>query len=65
MRLRDLRAVRMENYLSMSELAEKAGVSRSTVLAAELGRSRPHPRTVRKLAEALGVKPWQLEGDGE
>ena len=64
-RLGNLRAERERQYLSVSELAVKAGVSRSTVIDAELGRVRVHGRTVRKLAEALGMQPWQLDGGQE
>jgi DNA-binding XRE family transcriptional regulator len=59
-RLGWLRAYREEKFLSQRELAVRAGVSRSTVVDAEAGRVCPHPRTVRKLADALGVTPGSL-----
>jgi transcriptional regulator with XRE-family HTH domain len=59
--LRKLREQREDKYLSVRELAEKAGVSKSTVVALETGRVRAQPRTLRKLAEALGVRPHLLE----
>ena len=56
-----LRRVRDERLLSQRELAEKAGLSPTTILKLEDGRVEdPHPRTVRKLAEALEVDPAEL-----
>ena len=57
MRLRELRE---DAALSAQELGEKAGVHENTVLRLESGKSGAHPKTVRKLAEALGVKPKDL-----
>ena len=53
-RLRELRA------LSQRELAALAGLSVTTVNRIETGQHKPMPRTVRKLAEALGVTPEEL-----
>jgi transcriptional regulator with XRE-family HTH domain len=56
-----LRKVRDKRLLSQRELAEKAGLSPTTILKLESGRvDEPHPRTVRKLAVALGVDPDEL-----
>ena len=56
-----LRKVRDERLLSQRELAEKAGLSPTTILKLEASRvDEPHPRTVRKLADALGVEPKEL-----
>ncbi len=56
-----LRKVRDERLLSQRELAEKAGLSPTTILKLEAGRvDDPHPRTVRKLAGALGVAPAEI-----
>jgi lambda repressor-like predicted transcriptional regulator len=55
-----LRARREEVAFSLAELSQRAGVSISAVLRAELGRARPLPRTRRKLAEALGVQPAEI-----
>ena len=46
--------------LSLRELEEKSGVSYNTIWRLEDGRQGAHPRTVRKLAEALGVDPSEL-----
>jgi transcriptional regulator with XRE-family HTH domain len=59
-----LRRVRDERLLSQRELAEKAGLSPTTILKLEAGRVEdPHPRTVRKLAAALNAKPRELLAD--
>jgi transcriptional regulator with XRE-family HTH domain len=55
-----LRELRNEASLSQEELAERAGVSRTTIAYLELGKRRPQPKTRRKLAEALGVAPVEL-----
>jgi transcriptional regulator with XRE-family HTH domain len=55
-----LRALRVRASLSQEELAELSGVSRTTITDLELGKRRPHPKTRRKLAEALGVAPVEL-----
>jgi len=47
--------------LSQRELAERAGLSPTTILKLESGRvDAPHPRTIRKLADALKVNPAEL-----
>ncbi len=53
-RLRELRA------LSQRELAARAKLSVTTVNRIETGQRKAMPRTVRKLAEALGVTPEEL-----
>jgi len=53
-RLRELRA------LSQRDLAALAKLSVTTVNRIESGQRKPMPRTVRKLAEALGVTPEEL-----
>jgi len=53
-RLRELRA------LSQRELAARARLSVTTVNRIETGQRKPMPRTVRRLAEALGVTPEEL-----
>jgi len=51
---------RRERVLSLRELEERSGVSYNTIWRIEDGRQGAHPRTVRKLAEALGVAPSEL-----
>ena len=55
-----LKELRRERVLSLRELEERSGVSYNTIWRIEDGRQGAHPRTVRKLAEALGVEPKEL-----
>jgi len=55
-----LRKLRDEKFLSQRELARAAGISPTTVFKLEANQAEPHPRTIRKLAEALGVEPSKL-----
>jgi transcriptional regulator with XRE-family HTH domain len=57
-----LRGVR---FLSQAELAAQSQVSRTTIARIEAGEIVPYPRTVRKLAEALGVQPIELASPDE
>jgi transcriptional regulator with XRE-family HTH domain len=60
-----LRELRKDRVLSMRELEEIAGVSYNTIWRIEAGRQGAHPKTIRKLAEALGVEPRELVRGGE
>jgi transcriptional regulator with XRE-family HTH domain len=55
-----LKELRREQVLSLRELEEKSGVSFNTIWRIEAGRQGAHQRTIRKLAEALGVRPSEL-----
>ena len=55
-----LRELREERFLSQRELARMAGMSPTTVLNLERSATEAQLRTVRKLAEALGVQPREL-----
>jgi transcriptional regulator with XRE-family HTH domain len=55
-----LREIRDRKLLSQRELADKAGISPTTIIHIEQGKIRPHPRTLRKLAEGLGMTPEEL-----
>jgi transcriptional regulator with XRE-family HTH domain len=59
-----LKELRRERVLSLRELEERSGVSYNTIWRIEDGRQGAHPRTVRKLAESLGVKPSELIREG-
>lgn len=56
-----LRYLRLRQALSQAELAERAGISRITIIKLEADARRDAwPQTVRKLARALGVRPAEL-----
>ncbi len=55
-----LRELRRRRVLSMRDLEARSGVSHNTIWRIESGRQGAHPRTIRKLAEALGVEPEEL-----
>ena len=59
-----LKELRREQVLSLRELEERSGVSYNTIWRIEDGRQGAHPRTIRKLAEALGVEPAELLKEG-
>jgi transcriptional regulator with XRE-family HTH domain len=54
------RELRRRRVLTMDELAHKAGVGRNTVWRLEHGVMGAQPRTIRKVARALGVEPEEL-----
>ena len=56
-----LRQLRQERALSLRELGERSGVAFDTINKLENQRRRgAQPRTIRRLAEALGVEPKEL-----
>ena len=55
-----LRELRRQKVLSMRELEEMSGVSYNTIWRIENGRTGAQPRTIRKIAEVLGVEPAEL-----
>ena len=50
-----VKKLREQRALSLSDLALITGLSRVTINRIENGKQRPMPRTIRKLAKALGV----------
>jgi len=56
-----LRVIRERAFLTQAELAEAAGISLITLNRLENGKQKPSFKTIRKLAEALGVKPGDIE----
>lgn len=62
-----LKIARDDAVLTQGELAEIAGISRLHISEIETGRTKaPRPRTLRALAEALGVSVrWLRTGEGE
>lgn len=56
-----VRSVREERFFSQRELASKAGINHNTIWRIEGSKSvEVHPRTIRKIAEALSVDPASL-----
>lgn len=55
-----LKELRQRRVLTLHELEEESGVSYNTIWRLENGKTGAHPRTVRKLAAALGVEPAEL-----
>ena len=56
-----VKATREQRFFSQRELADKAGLNHHTVWRIETsGPTEVHPRTIRKLAEALSVDPASL-----
>ena len=54
-----LKKVRKQKMMTQQELADAAGVSRRGIINLESGHSGQF-RTIRALAEALGVEPSEL-----
>jgi transcriptional regulator with XRE-family HTH domain len=55
-----LRELRERQALSLRELSALSGVNYNSIWRIEAGRTGAQPRTVRKLAAALGVEPAEL-----
>ena len=60
-----LKELRRQRVLSMRELEEMSGVSYNTIWRLENGLTGAQPRTIRKIAEVLGVEPAELISEGE
>ena len=56
-RLKELRRLRA---FSQQDLADAAGLGRNTISRIERGETGAHGRTLRRLAQALGVDVAQL-----
>ncbi len=56
-RLKEYREKRM---MTQMELAERSGVSRASIARLETTDTKATPRTARKLAEVLRVRPQTL-----
>ena len=55
-----LRPAREAKLLTQQELADASGVNRSTISQLEAGTRSAHLRTIRRLAEVLGVSAQEL-----
>jgi transcriptional regulator with XRE-family HTH domain len=56
----NLKRLRQQRALSLSDLASMTKLSRVTINRIENGKQRPRPRTIRRLAEVLGVPVEEL-----
>ena len=56
-----LAALRKHKLMSQRELAAASGVTRATVSHLETGKMRPKIVTVRKICQALGVRPKDVD----
>jgi transcriptional regulator with XRE-family HTH domain len=61
----NLRRLRVERFLSQGELARRASMHPITVTRLETGSRVPSARSVRALADALGVEPGALAAPDE
>src|SRR4028118_1847021 len=55
-----LRETRKRALLTQQQLADKSGMGVTTIIRVERNQVEPQARTIRKLAEALGVEPHEL-----
>lgn len=55
-----MRNLRRDSVLSQRELSRMTGVAFDTISRLETGKQRAQPKTIRKLANALGVEPREL-----
>ena len=55
-----LKELRHRRVLTLHELEERSGVAYNTIWRLENGKTGAQPRTIRKLARALGVDPEEL-----
>ena len=56
----NLKDARTKLGLSQAALAERCNISTSFVGEMEIGRKFPSPKNLQGLADALGLKPYQL-----
>ncbi len=55
-----LRQLRRDRAWSQRDLARESGISQDTITRLETGQREAQPRTLRRLAGALGVEPREL-----
>jgi transcriptional regulator with XRE-family HTH domain len=60
-----LRRVRRDRALSQRDLSRMTGIAFDTISRLETGKQRAQPRTIRRLADALGVEPRELMKEEE
>ena len=55
-----LRSLRRDSVLSQRELSRMTGVAYDTISRLETGKQQAQPKTIRTLADTLGVEPHKL-----
>ena len=55
-----LRRLRRERALSQRDVSRMMGIAFDTISRLETGKQQAQPRTIRKLADTLGVEPRAL-----
>ena len=60
-----LRRLRRERALSQRDLSRITGIAHDSISQLETGKREAQPKTIRKLAEALGVEPSELMKEEE
>lgn len=58
-----IKKLRQQQALSLTDLAEMTKLSRVTINRIENGKQRPMPRTIRRLAKALGIRVQELTSE--
>ena len=56
----NVKRLRTMHALTQVELAARAGITPATLVRIERNKAEPHMSTIRKLADALDVKPSEL-----
>jgi transcriptional regulator with XRE-family HTH domain len=57
---KELRRLRRARALSQRDLSRITGVAFDTISRLETGKQQAQPKTIRKMAETLGVEPREL-----
>ncbi len=58
--MKTLRECRTDRVMSVRDLAEQAGVSTKTIVQLEYGRQRAQYKSMRAVAQALGVEVGEI-----
>ena len=61
--MKRLKELRLDANMTQEELAEVTDLTQSTISRLERGGRSPRPKTLRSFADALGVKPEDLDPD--
>ena len=57
-----IKAARKSAGMTQEELGQKLGVSGSAIAQYETDKRKPKMETLRRIADALGIQPWELDG---